>query len=176
MTSDWEFARPTGRCTVTDRELAEGELYFTALFETPEGLERRDYTAEAWPGPPEGSMCHWQARVPLRDKTPQPLAVDQELLLSLFQRLEEDETETRQQFRFVLALLLMRKRRLRLEGTVREGGQEFWRLRLVGEQSEHRVLNPRLTEEGIERLSAQLTAILSGDVEAIGMPADRNDA
>lgn len=175
MSSDWEFSRLTGRCAVTGREFAEGELYFTALFETAEGLERRDYTPDAWSGPPEGSICHWQARVPMRDKTPQPLAVDQELLTSLFLRLEDDASEVRQQFRFVLALLLMRKRRLRFEGTVRETDQEFWRLRLVTDQSEHRVLNPRLTDEHIERLSTQLTAILSGDVEAVGMLAGQDE-
>ncbi len=167
MASDWEISRATGKCVTTGRELAEGEFYYTALFENPQGFERRDYSLEGWTGPPEDSFCHWKTRMPVRGKKPSVIAVDSALLVTLFNRLEEDTSEMRQKFRYVLALLLMRKRLLRFERSVREDDREFWHMRLLADQSQHRILNPQLSPEEIERLSAELTAILSGDASAI---------
>ena len=167
MATDWELARTTGRCAATGRSFAEGEAYFAALFEASIGIERRDYGLETWSGPPEGSFCHWRGRIPRREKKPTSLDIDPQMLTQFFVGLEDEQSETRQQFRFVLALLLMRKRLLRFEGPDREGEQEYWRMRLVSDKSLHRVLNPRLTDEHITRLSAQLTALLSGEVEAV---------
>ncbi len=167
MQSEWEFSRSSGHCAVTGRALAEGESYYAVLFETPQGFERRDCSLDAWTGPPEGHFCYWRASVPVKNKQSGPVAVDYELLTQFFLKLEESDCEVRQQFRFVLALLLMRKRILRLEKTDRDGGQEYWVMRLVSDQSEHRVLNPRLGPEEVARLSQQLTAILSGDAQAI---------
>ncbi|HOA74438.1 MAG TPA: hypothetical protein PL151_03595 [Phycisphaerae bacterium] len=167
MANDYEISRVTGKCAVTGREFQENEFYHAALFETPEGFERKDYSIEAWTGPPEGCFCHWKGRIPPREKKPVTIAVDSSVLMNLFCRLEDDNSEMRQKFRFVLALLLMRKRLLRLEQTIREEGREYWQMRLVQEQTVQRVLNPHLSEQEIDGLSAQLSAILSGDVAAI---------
>ena len=176
MANEWEISRATGRCVTTGRELAEGEFYYTALFETAEGFERKDYSMEGWSGPPEGTFCHWKTRMPVRGKKAASIAVDNSLLVNLFCRLEEDSSEMRQNFRFVLALLLMRKRLLRLDRTTHQDEREYWQMRLTGEQSLHQVLNPNLTTAEIERLSAQLTAILSGDALAISSLEEEAEA
>jgi hypothetical protein len=54
---------------------------------------------------------------------------------------------------------------LKFEQTTQDGECEFWQMRLMMDQSVHRVLNPKLSDEEIERLSAQLTALLSGEVD-----------
>ena len=167
MANEYEIARGSGKCASTGRELAEGEFYYVVLFETPQGFERKDLAVETWNGPPEGTFCYWKARVPTREKKPAIIAVDNSLLVHLFCRLEEDNSEMRQKFRFVLALLLMRKRLLRHEKTTRDETGEYWHMRLLSEQSVHQVLNPQLSVEEIDRLSAQLSAILSGDSSAI---------
>jgi len=176
MANQWEFSRTTGNCAATGRELAEGESYYAVLFETPEGFERKDYTLEAWSGPPQGSYCYWRARVPVREKKSGPVTVDHTLLTHFFLRLEDEDSQIKQQFRFVLALLLMRKRHLKFERAVREGGLEYWQVRLVREQSEHKVLNPRLSDQEVRQLSEQLTAILNGDAEAIESLGNPNPA
>ncbi len=165
--SDWEVARTSGKCAATGRDFNEGEAYYAVLFEGPEGLERRDYSIDAWTGPPEGTYCYWRARVPVRDRKPGAAAIDTELLTQLFLRLEDEPSEQSQQFRFVLGLLLMRKRLLRFEQTMRDGEREFWQMRLSGDQSLHQVLNPQLNSEQVDRLSTALIAILSGQVDAI---------
>ena len=167
MSEEWQVARVTGRCAATGRELAEGETYYACLFEGPQGLDRRDYSVEAWNGPPEGCFCFWKGRIPTKEKKPATIAVDTELLTHLFLRLEDQDSEAQQQFRFVLGLLLMRKRVLRLEGTTRRDGAEYWQMKLGSDGSMHELLNPRLTNEQIDRLGQQLLAILSGEVDAV---------
>ncbi len=167
MVEDWEISRTTGKCAASERPLAEGEAYYAVLMETPTGFERRDYAEDAWKGPPEGTFCYWRGRVPVREKKPGTYAVDTTILTQLFTQLEETQSESKQQLRFVLALLLMRKRLLKLDRSIVEEGQEYWIMRMPADQSTHRVLNPKLEKEQIDRLSAQLTAILSGEVDAL---------
>ncbi|MGQ9650684.1 MAG: hypothetical protein ACUVXJ_11285 [Phycisphaerae bacterium] len=167
MVEDWEVSRTTGRCAASDRPLAEGEAYYAVLLETTSGFERRDYAIDAWQGPPEGTFCYWRGRVPVREKKPCSYAVDMAILSQLFTQLEDAQSESKQQLRFVLALLLMRKRLLKMDRSTTEEGREYWHMRMTSDQTVHRVLNPRLEKEQIDRLSAQLTAILSGEVDAL---------
>lgn len=175
MSAEYEFSRATGRCAVSGRVLGEGEAYFAALFEGPEGFERRDYAVEAWTGPPEGCFCYWRGSMPVREAKKAP-AINHELLMQLFVQLEDAESEMKQHLRFVLALLLMRKRLLKFEEAMTEEGRECWQMRAPGDGGVHRVINPRLTEEQIDRLSAQLTAILTGEADALEAWDDDRDA
>lgn len=167
MANDYEISRTTGKCAATGREFKKNDFYYAALFDSPQGFERKDYSLDAWTGPPENCFCYWKGRVPVREKKPTTIAIDNSILMNLFCRLEDDSSEMRQKFRFVLALLLMRKRLVRFEKAIRSEDREYWQVRLVAEQSVQQVLNPHLSEQEIERLSGQLTAILSGDVAAI---------
>ena len=163
MTQQWEVEPAAGRCAVTGRRLEEGEEFYSALFEDGEGFRRCDYSLDSWNGPPEGSYCHFKSRVPIKQKR-KKLLVDNEILVNFFLRLGDETEPARLQFRFVLALILMRKRLLRYEGSAVEGGVEVWRMVLTADRSEHRVANPRLTDEQIEGVSSQLSAILHGDM------------
>jgi hypothetical protein len=169
MSNEWEVARVTGRCAATGRELAEGESYYAVLMETPAGLERRDFSVAAWTSPPEGTFCHWKGRIPVRQKRHGPVSLDPELLTQLFLALESADSEPMQQLRFVLGLLLLRKRLVRMEGTVQQEGREYWQLRLLSDGGIHQVPNPQLTGEQVERLSAQLLGLLSGELDAVAL-------
>lgn len=176
MSNEWEISRATGRCAVTGEPFAEGEWYYVALFDRPEGFERVDYSVAHWTGPPEGAFCCWKGRVPTRERKPATIAIDSALLVNLFCRLEDDPSEMKQKFRFVLALLLMRKRLLKLDHSSRQDDREMWQMRLVNEQSTHQVVNPQLSGQEVDRLSAQLSAILSGDIEAIASIEEGEEA
>ena len=163
MVQEWEVQPAAGRCALTGRKLQEGEEFYSALFEEGETFRRVDYSPESWKGPPEGSYCHFKSRIPVKEKR-KKLLVDNDILASFFLRLGDDAEPARVQFRFVLALILMRKRLLRYEGSKVEAGVEVWRMVLMTDRSEHRVVNPRLTDEQIEGVSSQLSAILHGDM------------
>ncbi|MEE9178223.1 MAG: hypothetical protein V3U46_07310, partial [Acidimicrobiia bacterium] len=79
-------------------------------------------------------------------------------------------------FRFVLALILLRKRLLRYEGSAVENEVEAWRMTLMSDRSDHRVVNPRLTDDQIEGVSQQLSAILHGDMGEWAAPQEMSES
>ena len=101
--------------------------------------------------------------MPVKEKKKQ-LLVDNAVLTNFFLRLADDEDPSRIRFRFVLALILMRKRLLRYDSSEVRDGQEYWRLTTRSDQIPHEVVNPRLTDDQIEDVSRQISAILHGDM------------
>lgn len=152
----------TGRCAATGRVFDEGEEFITALFEDGESFRRQDYGLSAWNGPPEGCFCHFKTRSPVKEKR-RKLLVDDDVLLNFFRRLAEETAPVRVQFRFVLALILMRKRLLRYESSQTAERVEVWTMTSVKDQAAHRVVNPHLTDDQIDGVSRELSAILHGD-------------
>ena len=162
MSTEYEVVRPVGRCAVSGREIRPGEPFHSALFETPQGFERRDYAAECWSGPPEGAYCVFRTRIsekPARRRT----FIDDDSLIQFFLRLGEETDGLKRNFRFVLTLIMVRKRLLRYERSRKEGGAEFWQVRLARDGSLHEVCNPVLDESQVAQLSAELNAILASD-------------
>jgi hypothetical protein len=165
MTSEWQVDRTSGTCAVSGRQFAEGDEFYAVLFDRGDHFERLDYSLPCWDGPPAGAYCFWKSRVPQREKK-RRLLVDDEVLVSFFSRLAEDDEPTKRQFRFVLALILMRKRLLKYEQTVHEDDSEIWLMRLKSRDELHRVVNPQLGEHQIGEVSRQLGAILHEDTTA----------
>ncbi len=159
----WQVDHSNGVCAESGRKLEEGEPFYTVLFEEGESFRRADYCVEAWKGPPDGAYCYFKGHVPVKEKK-QKLLVNDDLLTDFFTRLADEQIEVRLQFRFVLALILMRKRKLRYDSSTDVGGREIWTMTLIKDQTTHEVLNPHLTDDQIEGVSQQLTAILHGDM------------
>jgi hypothetical protein len=161
---EWEVSRSGGHCTRCNAGLAEGQDYYAVLVEVPGGFERKDFCPNCWEGPPADRFCFWKSRVPVREKKKQTLFVNEAVLTSFFERLGRQTDPVQLRFRFVLALMLMRKKLLRYEQTSRNGQQEFWQMRLVKTNALHQVENPRMDEQQIAEVSAQLGVILRGDI------------
>jgi hypothetical protein len=90
--------------------------------------------------------------------------VDDDMLMSFFERLSTETEQERVDFRFVLTLVLMRKRKLKYDSTRNENGREIWRLRITGGDQYVDVVNPHLDEGQIEQLSTQVSQILQADL------------
>jgi hypothetical protein len=153
------------RCAQTGRELKPGEQCYSALIESPDGLRRIDYAAEAWPGPPPGAIAFWRSRVPRSapGKGPQPL--DDAVLVQFFERLADAEQESSRNFRYILTLLLLRKKILKLTDTVTDGDREILIVRKTATGDEYRVLNPGLTGTQLMALEADVEKILRSPIE-----------
>ncbi len=163
--AEWEVARSSGRCQRCDAEFKEGQDFYTALRESEEGFERRDFCPTCWEGDEPAAFCFWKTRVPPKE-TKQRLLVDDGVLINFFERLADQTEPLRVRFRFVLALILMRKKLLRYERTVREDDREVWIMRLTGSDGEHRVENPSMDDDQIAEVSGQLGVILRGEASA----------
>ena len=53
---DYEIQRCTRHCAASGRELVEGETFYSVLLQRGASLERVDYSAEAWNGPPPDAL------------------------------------------------------------------------------------------------------------------------
>ncbi len=114
---DYEIPRSTHRCATTDRALQPGEWFYSVLVADGGKLTRRDYSEEAWIGPPEGVAGWWKSRVPQPEAKRVHWAPN-DVMLRLFDQLENEPA--RQDMRYVLALLLIRRRVMRLEEEIKE--------------------------------------------------------
>ena len=118
-------------------------------------MVRRDYSVEAWQGPPSSAFGFWAGKV-VAAENKKKLAINDELLTDFFLQLEGETEPAKINFRYVLALLLMRRRRLRFEeaATIREREVLVLRCARTGEQ--YQVLNPGLPDAELESVQVEL--------------------
>ncbi len=160
---DWEIDKPLGHCYGTGKKIESGEEYFATLVETAEGLKRRDFCADYWRENKPEVFCYWKTTFTAPDQK-KHIFVDNEMLMSFFDRLAEETEQDKINFRFVLTLILMRKRQLKYNSSEIRGDKEIWRLKVAGENKFAEVINPHLSEEQIDQLSTQLSQILQADL------------
>jgi hypothetical protein len=162
--AEWEIKKTLGQCTGTGREFEIGEDYFAALVEGEEGLERQDFSFDYWNEAKPQVYCFWKTRMPNPD-VKKKLLVDDEMLMSFFDRLAEETDQEKINFRFVLTLILMRKRKLKYDSCEMADGEEVWTVKVTGQDRSEKVINPHLTEDQIEGLTSQMGQILQMDFE-----------
>ena len=160
----WEINKPLGQCSGTGEEIAPGQEYYGALVEGEQGLERRDFSVQYWEENQPRVYCFWKTKLaePTKKK---PLFVDDQMLMSFFDRLADETEQERINFRFVLALILMRKRLLKYDSSRTEADREIWTMKVTGEKRTAELINPHLQPEQIDDLSAQLGEILHSEFE-----------
>lgn len=180
----YEIGRFTGTCAATGAALAPDSPCVATLSESSNGpgFVRRDYSVESWESGhrPEGLFGYWRTIVPHPD-APRKLLVDDQTLLDIFLRLEDDARPERQAFRFVLALILLRRRMLRSVGREREASaasgegsepaerpaeREIWLLLPRGAAPGTppiRVVDPRLGDADLAAIAEQLGEVVAGD-------------
>ena len=118
MLGEYKVSRCTRQCQTLRRPLREGEWYYSVVMESGEDYVRQDFSAEAWKGPPEGSIGWWKSRMPTSDEKKMVLAPP-EVLIDLLRQMEQ--FPARAKSRYLLALMLMRRKILR---PVVEAGEE----------------------------------------------------
>ena len=156
--TDYQIQANTRRCAATGRELRPGDRFFSVLLDHDGKLERRDFSAEAWSGPPTGTFSFWSGKISADDHRRPP--IDDEMLVECFQRLEGDPDPGRVSFRYVVALLLMRRRRFRVEEAREENGQEILSLRCSRTRELYEVVNPRLAEAELAAVQEEVFKVL----------------
>jgi|SRR5579883_1097550 len=145
---DYEIAAPTRRCAATGRELNPGDKFYGVLTDDAGKFVRRDFAADAWRGPPAGTIAFWAGRIPPSDRPRRPTFND-EHLAGLFAQLAGTTDPTRVNLRYAVALLLMRRKRLKFEDLRRSAGGDVLVLRDARSGARHEVADPRLTEAEI---------------------------
>jgi hypothetical protein len=155
---DYEVQRCTRHCATTGRELQAGETFFSTL--TAEGADvvRRDYSPEAWQGPPDGVLGWWKSRMPERDARKLHFAPN-DVMLDLLESLESQPGM--EDMRYVLALLLIRRRVVRLEETQRDDtGREVSALYCPRRETTYEVPTAMPSAERTAEIQEELSRLL----------------
>lgn len=165
-TSGYSISRPQGKCSVCGRDIAPGEKFFAAVRQVGAQFDRVDISPDCWKNFDQSALlAFWQTTMPSAAAAKPKVFVDDTVLCDLFERLAESASEegeaARLNFRFVLGLVLMRKRLLTLVSTHGQAGSQFWTVRLKGREQTIDLRNPRLDEEQIAQVTAQLGQILN---------------
>jgi hypothetical protein len=160
---EWTIDKSLGKCFGTGKDIEAGQEYFSALVQTSEGLQRRDFSVDYWQEHKPEVFCFWKTRQSRPDEKKR-VFIDDEMLMAFFERLANETDVEKVNFRFVLALVLMRKRKLKYDSSKNQDGKDGWRLRIVGTDTFVEVIDPHLDEQQIEQLTSQLGQILQADL------------
>jgi hypothetical protein len=159
--TDYDLQGPTRVCAASGRELKPGDRFFAVLREEAGKLTRTDYAPETWTNPPQGVVAYWAGKVPLAGAKPKKPAINDELLLDCFDRLKGSAEADGLNFRYVAALLLMRRKRFKFEDATRdEHGRDVMIVRDARGGAVHHVTDPRLTEDQIAAVQAEVFRVL----------------
>ena len=171
---EFDFKRPTRRCSKTDREIGPGEAYFTALLEDANGeLIRADFSAEAWTGPPEECIGWWRSKIPTLNKGRIYWAPNS-VLLAFFEYLA---TQTDQkELIFVTALLLIRKRIVTWKETIEREGKKYLVIQDVKNKRDFEIEEREVTAQQIEEIQANLAEKLFTDQREADVEDANDDA
>ena len=147
--TDFDIAAPTRRCAATGVPLNPGDKYYAVLTTADDGkFVRTDFAADAWRGPPAGTIAFWAGRIPPADRPRKPTFND-EHLAGLFAQLAGAADPARVNLRYAVALLLMRRKRLKFEDLRRTPAGDLMILRDAKSGTRHEVADPRLSEAEI---------------------------
>jgi hypothetical protein len=154
---DYEVQRSTRHCTVSGREFAPGETYYSALVAEGMDLKRYDYAADAWPGPPAETVGWWKSQIPDRTTARKHWAPN-DVMLQFWDELAEQPHK--QDMRYVLTLLLIRRRVFRLEEEKFEAGQELLVVYCPRRETTYQVLAVAPEPPRIDQIQEELAALL----------------
>jgi hypothetical protein len=161
--SRFEIQDPTRTCAQTGQHLEVGERFYGVLLEENGRFVRKDYSANAWNGPPANAIAYWSGRIPATDRPKKPTFND-ELLWDCFDHLATATEPNRLSFRYVVALLLMRRKRLKFEDARRgSDDQDVLVVRDSRTGARIEIVDPRLREDEIEAVQQEVFHVLGWD-------------
>lgn len=163
---EWKISKPAPHCQICSTAFVTDGTYYSALLQSPEGLQRADYCDSCFQGKrPADVFYFWKATPKAANgaKKQRP-AIDMDNVLEFFKRLEGDASPQRIAFRYILALMLSRKKMLAAgEKKKDDQGQVVQNYREKNAGAEtliHAVVEPELSEEEIQGLSSELGVLL----------------
>ncbi len=159
---DYQVRSLSKACSVTGEPLTPGTLCYSVLIDHQGALERRDISAAAWTGPPEGTIGVWQRIVP----TPKEIKasqLDPREMFPYFEQLVEEAQPAREKLLYVLALFLLQKRKLQLEGSRRDGEIEYLQLSAADGGGTYEVRDQQLTGAEVSALQQELSKSMASE-------------
>lgn len=123
INENWNIKSRSHECTHSGRKFADGEVFYTALFEDPvtNELGRKDFSEAAWnelnAGFDPQPHSHWRSKYEAPVIDPKSQVVEKHTAETLLRQLVEDDNPITENARYVLAVMLERKKNLKQTGT-----------------------------------------------------------
>lgn len=157
--TNYDIHGPARTCSATSRELRAGEKVYSVLWDEGGQFVRKDYAADAWPGPPAGAIAWWAGRIPEAGRPAKP-TINDDLLVDCFEHLADTTDPGRLRFRYVVALLLMRRKRFRFEDARKQGETETLVVRDSRNGRRHETIDPQMTEPEMDAVRDEVFRVL----------------
>ncbi len=155
---DFEVQRCSRKCASTGRELKPGDICFSVLVPDGASVQRVDFSAEGWHGPPDNALGWWRSRI-AEPSTLRMHWAPNDVLLDYFQRLVDVPEKSDE--RYVLALLLVRRRILRLEETATDAqGNDVLTLFCPRHEITHQVVARMPDAQRVQQIQDDLGRLL----------------
>jgi hypothetical protein len=168
MTQDWSIQSRSHACAVSGRTFAEGENFYTLLFDETTGFRREDWSEEAFkarPAEAPAPFSFWRTRyVPPAPPPPEPLG--KQTAEDLLRRYMDEQTPQHGNARYLLAVMLERKRLLKEIEVKRSDDGRLTRIYEHVKTGEVFVVpDPQLRLDQLAAVQSELAGLLApGDV------------
>ncbi len=158
---EFDFKRPTRKCSVTEQDIGPGQRFVSALVEQANGsLARLDFSEANWTSPPDDCIGWWTSQVPFADKGRVYWAPN-DVLLAFFEHALSQPDQ--QPMAFVMALVLVRKRIVQWRETTVRGQKKYMMLHDAKNKNDYEVLECELQVEEVAELQTDLAEKLFTD-------------
>jgi len=155
---EFEVQRCTRHCAETGRQFEPEEAFYSVLVAEGGEVIRRDYSRQAWQGPPQGVLGWWKSQMPGQDESKVAWAPN-DVMLRYLEELEADPAQS--DIRYILGLLLVRRRVCRLEDAERdEDDHELLVLYCPRNETTYKIPVAAPTEERVREIQEELSRLL----------------
>lgn len=167
MTIDWTIQSRSTQCAATGREFAEGEHFYTLLFDEKAGFRREDLSEEAFKARNESirPFSFWKSKF----EPPPPAApeaVSRQTAEDLLRSYMLESGPEHSNARYVLALMLERKRLLKEIEVKRSADGSLTRIYERVKTGEVFIIpDPQLRLDQVEELQRQVAGLLGAPAQ-----------
>ncbi|HET6406877.1 MAG TPA: hypothetical protein VFG14_03270 [Chthoniobacteraceae bacterium] len=164
MQQDWSLQSRGHHCTTTERPFAEGENFYTLLFDETTGYRREDLCEEAYKARPADApepFSFWRSKYS-PPPPPAPEALAKNTAEDLLRAYMLESSPQHASARYLLAVMLERKRILKEVETKRAADGTLIRVYEHGKSGEVFVIpDPELKLDEIETVQMEVASLLS---------------
>jgi len=164
INENWNIRSRSHTCERTGEAFADGETFYTALFEDPKTGEllRRDYSVASWEALREElqPFSFWKSVYEAPRHEVKPEVVEKESAESLLRRLIEEDNPGTENTRYILAVMLERKKILKHTATRETDDANFLVYEHPKSGEVYIIRDPELRLDQVEAVQREVSLLL----------------
>ncbi|HWB03187.1 MAG TPA: hypothetical protein VG796_09200 [Verrucomicrobiales bacterium] len=165
INENWNIRSRSHTCLQTGDAFADGETFYTALFEDPQTdeLVRRDYSVTAWESLKDElhPFSFWKSIYEAPRTEAKVEVVEKESAEGLLRRLIEEDTAGTENTRYILAIMLERKKILKHTATRETEEANFLIYEHPKSGEVYIIRDPELRLDQVEGVQREVSLLLS---------------